>query len=99
MQPAANRSFFLLFTAAALAAILWALPAGAQTITIAIGYVTREEEAPIPTSLLDPVVEDAGVQGARLAIADNTRNEQIGIVERRAESVRQRITQFAAFVN
>jgi ABC transporter substrate binding protein (PQQ-dependent alcohol dehydrogenase system) len=51
--------------------MLAALPAGAQPTTVNIGYVTREEEPPIPTSLLDPVVEDAGVQGARLGITDN----------------------------
>jgi len=37
--------------------------------------------------------------GLRLAIADHAGHEQVGIVERRAERVRQRITQLAALVN
>jgi hypothetical protein len=35
----------------------------------------------------------------RFAIADHAGDEQVGIVKRRAESVRKRITQFAALVN
>ncbi len=72
MCAAAVRSLFsLVACAAALAAILVACPATAQITTVAIGYVTRAAEPLVPTSLLDPVVEDAGVQGARLGIADN----------------------------
>jgi hypothetical protein len=37
--------------------------------------------------------------GFRFAVADNAGDDQIRIVKRRAESVRQRIAQFAAFVN
>ena len=37
--------------------------------------------------------------GLRFAVADNARNHQVGTIEHRAESVRQRITQFAALVN
>ena len=37
--------------------------------------------------------------GLRLAIADDARDEQAGIVKGRAESRRQRVTEFAAFVN
>ena len=37
--------------------------------------------------------------GLRFAIADDAGDEQVGIVERRAEGVRQRIAQFAALVN
>ena len=45
-------------------------PAAAQQ-TIRIGYLTIEEEPRIPLSFLNPELEDEGVQGARLAIADN----------------------------
>jgi ABC transporter substrate binding protein (PQQ-dependent alcohol dehydrogenase system) len=71
MCPNAIRSLFRNRLGAALAAMLVVCPASAQPTTVAIGYVTRVEEPVIPTSLLDPVVEDAGVQGARLGIADN----------------------------
>jgi len=37
--------------------------------------------------------------GLGLAIAHDARDQQVGIVKRRAEGVRQRITQLAAFVN
>ena len=37
--------------------------------------------------------------GLRFAIADDARDEQVGIVERRPEGVRQRIAQLAALVN
>ena len=37
--------------------------------------------------------------GFRFAIADDAGDEQVGIVERRAESVRQRVTQLAALMN
>ena len=37
--------------------------------------------------------------GFRFAVADDARDDQIGIVERRAEGVRQRIAQFSALVN
>ena len=37
--------------------------------------------------------------GFRFAIADHAGDDQIGIVERRAVSVRQRVTQFAALMN
>src|SRR5216117_3763225 len=37
--------------------------------------------------------------GLGFAVADDASNEQVRIVERRAESVRQSVTQFAALVN
>ncbi|HEY0835477.1 MAG TPA: ABC transporter substrate-binding protein [Azospirillum sp.] len=46
-------------------------PQGTDATTIRIAYLTREEEPRIPQTFLEPVVEDEGVQGARLAIADN----------------------------
>lgn len=53
-------------------ALVSAWPAlGADPATIRIGYLTREEDPIIPQTFLEPVVEDEGVQGARLAIADN----------------------------
>ena len=59
---------------AVLAAILIPHPAQAQSDdsqTVVIGYLTQEQEPPIPLSFLDPILEDEGVQGARLALADN----------------------------
>ncbi len=59
---------------AILAAILVSQPARAQSDdaqTVVIGYLTQEQEPPIPLSFLDPILEDEGVQGARLALADN----------------------------
>ena len=44
--------------------------AGAAS-TVVIGYLTQEQEPPIPLSFLDPILTDEGVQGARLALADN----------------------------
>ena len=37
--------------------------------------------------------------GLGFAVADHTRGQQIGIVKHRAERVRQRVTQFAAFMD
>ncbi len=50
------------------------VPASAQSDeaqTVVIGYLTQEQEPPIPISFLDPILTDEGVQGARLALADN----------------------------
>lgn len=55
--------------AAALAGTAWAQSDEAQTVVI--GYLTQEQEPPIPLSFLDPILTDEGVQGARLALADN----------------------------
>lgn len=44
---------------------------GADPMVIRIGYLTQAEEPRIPQTFLEPVSEDEGVQGARLAIADN----------------------------
>lgn len=53
-------------------ALLAGTPArGADPAAIRIGYLTRAEEPRIPLTFLEPVSEDEGVQGARLAIADN----------------------------
>ena len=43
----------------------------ADPMVIRVGYLTRAEEPRIPLTFLEPVVEDEGVQGARLAISDN----------------------------
>lgn len=40
-------------------------------LTVSINYVTRADEAHIPLTLLEPVVEDLGIQGARLGLQDN----------------------------
>lgn len=43
---------------------------------VRIGYLGLERGEQEPVSLLDPVIEDEGVQGARLAIADNNTTGQ-----------------------
>lgn len=59
----------------ALAAALWLAgsPAAAQqkTVEIRIGYITERVAEPPPLSLVEPIVTDKGVQGARLGIEDN----------------------------
>ncbi|HYG90661.1 MAG TPA: ABC transporter substrate-binding protein [Azospirillum sp.] len=57
----------ILACALVLGAPAWA----ADPAVIRIGYLTRAEEPRIPLTFLEPVAEDEGVQGARLAIADN----------------------------
>ncbi len=58
------------FGLAALAAVPVA-SAAAATLDVPIVFVTRAEEPRLPLSFIDPVVEDPGVWGARLAIKDN----------------------------
>ena len=45
-------------------------PAMAQ-LAVTITYLGRQEEPRIPLSLVEPVLEDEGIQGARQAIKDN----------------------------
>ncbi|WP_207457578.1 ABC transporter substrate-binding protein [Azospirillum sp. SYSU D00513] len=51
-------------------AALAATPAG-EAKTIRIGYLAREEPPRIPLTFLEPDIQDEGVQGARLGVADN----------------------------
>lgn len=58
----------------------------AEVGTIRIGYLTREEPPRIPLTFLEPVLEDEGIQGARLAVADNATtgrfmNQEFDLVE------------------
>lgn len=46
-------------------------PAPKAKTTIDIVYLGKEYEEPIPLSLMEPVLTDKGVQGARLGIRDN----------------------------
>lgn len=46
-------------------------PARAEPLDIPIVFLTRAEDPRLPLSFIDPVVEDPGVWGARLAIKDN----------------------------
>ena len=57
----------LLIAAPAAAAL--AQDAGGQAVLI--GYLTRQEDPRTPASFLEPVATDEGLQGARLALADN----------------------------
>lgn len=54
------------------------MPAGdAQpTIKITLHYLGKEYEEPPPLSLVDKILADNGVQGARLAIVDNNKSGQ-----------------------
>jgi ABC transporter substrate binding protein (PQQ-dependent alcohol dehydrogenase system) len=45
-------------------------------VKIAIHYLTKEYEEPVPLSLVDPILKDNGLQGARLAIQDNNKSGQ-----------------------
>jgi len=51
--------------------LLGGIALAAEPLVIRIGYLTRADEPRIPLTFLDPVIEDEGVQGARLAIRDN----------------------------
>jgi ABC transporter substrate binding protein (PQQ-dependent alcohol dehydrogenase system) len=56
------------------AALVWLLtapPAGAEPLTVKIGYVVRAAEKKVPISLLDYPPDNNGVAGARLALVDN----------------------------
>ncbi|PWR22223.1 ABC transporter substrate-binding protein [Zavarzinia compransoris] len=56
---------------AVLLALLLAAPAAAAPLTLDIIHVTRDEEAPIPFSFMEPVPAGEGIEGARLGLADN----------------------------
>jgi ABC transporter substrate binding protein (PQQ-dependent alcohol dehydrogenase system) len=45
-------------------------------VKIVIHYLTKEYEEPVPLSLVDPILKDNGIQGARLAIQDNNKSGQ-----------------------
>ncbi len=45
--------------------------ADAAGLDIAVVYITKKEQQKLPLSLLDPVLEDDGVWGARLGLKDN----------------------------
>ena len=62
----------LLATAGLILAALAGVPAAAApALELPIVFLTRAEAPPLPLSFVDPVVEDPGVWGARLAIKDN----------------------------
>ena len=64
----------LLATAGLILATLAVTPAAAAAATaleLPIVFLSRAEEPRLPLSFVDPVVEDPGVWGARLAIKDN----------------------------
>lgn len=46
-------------------------PAAAETLDVPIAYLTVQEKAKVPLSLLDPILEDDGLWGARLGLKDN----------------------------
>ncbi len=51
-------------------------PAPAQPLHVNILYLGRQYEEPPPLSLLDKIVTDKGIQGARIALQDNNRTGQ-----------------------
>ena len=59
---------------AALGALAMPLaPSVADELSVRIGYVAPAEPAPLPLSLIEPVADDHGLMGARLAIGDKRR--------------------------
>ena len=51
-------------------------PADAKppAVKIVIHYLGKAYEEPVPLSLVDPILTDNGLQGARLAIQDNNKS-------------------------
>jgi ABC transporter substrate binding protein (PQQ-dependent alcohol dehydrogenase system) len=45
-------------------------------VNIAIHYLGKVYDEPVPLSLVDPILTDNGIQGARLAIEDNNKSGQ-----------------------
>ena len=45
-------------------------------VKIVIHYLGKQYEEPVPLSLVDPILTDNGLQGARLAIQDNNKSGQ-----------------------
>ena len=77
---AAGRAGFALPRLAAVAAALLGsgLPAAAdEPAVVRIAYLAQEVDRPPPLSLIEPILTDDGVQGARLAIADNAQSKAI----------------------
>jgi ABC transporter substrate binding protein (PQQ-dependent alcohol dehydrogenase system) len=55
-----------------IAGLAGAAPVAAQDeLAVSITYITQEEDKPRPLSLLDPVLTDEGLAGARQAIGEN----------------------------
>jgi hypothetical protein len=50
------------------------VPGTPPAVEIKIHYLTKAYDEPPPLSLVDPILTDNGVQGARLAIADNNKS-------------------------
>jgi ABC transporter substrate binding protein (PQQ-dependent alcohol dehydrogenase system) len=65
-----------LFAAAALALCFAAAGTASAADQVRIGYLGLEPTPHEPVSLLDEAVEDAGIQGARLAVEDNNATGQ-----------------------
>nr|WP_298412100.1 ABC transporter substrate-binding protein [uncultured Halomonas sp.] len=69
---ALHRGLGLLFLVLSLLGAFQAQAQNQNSATVTIGYLGLERPAALePLSVLDPVLDDEGVQGARLAIADN----------------------------
>lgn len=47
---------------------------GAEPVTVPIHYLTKTYKEPPPLSLVDKILTDSGLQGARLAITDNNKS-------------------------
>lgn len=80
-RVAAGRVLSRVLAAAAIAATSLTAPAGDATAAetkvakpiaqIMIAFLRQEEEPVVPLSLLEPIVRDPGIQGARLGVRDN----------------------------
>ena len=51
-------------------------PATRPPVKITIHYLGKAYDEPVPLSLVDPILTDNGIQGARLAIEDNNKSGQ-----------------------
>lgn len=64
-------SWLLAFVAASAAIAEPAPVPQATKISVDIGYLSRAYADPLPISLVEPVISDRGLQGARIGVADN----------------------------
>ena len=55
----------------AIVSVASANPAPSTAMNVEIGYLSRDYPEPLPISLVEPVISDEGVQGARLGLTDN----------------------------
>lgn len=65
------RSFILAAALGLCASLISPAAAAAAGLDVTVVYLTKQEKQKLPLSLLDPILEDDGVWGARLGLKDN----------------------------